>query len=71
MYMDIVSRRIETKKLRTGVGRGAQFTGVSPGSAQRAAAGGPGHAHTDLGTAGDSSVSAGQHVQEAVPNAGV
>lgn len=57
--------------MRTGVGRGAQFTGVSPGSSQRAAAGGSGHAHADLSAAGDSSVSAGEHVQEAVPNAGV
>lgn len=57
--------------MRTGVGKGAEFTGVSPGSSQRAAAGGPGYAHADLSAAGYSSISAGEHVQEAVPDARV
>jgi len=58
-------------KVRTRVGGGAEFTGVSPGSAQGAAAGGSGHAHSDLGAAGDAAVAAAQRVQEAVAHARV
>ncbi len=54
--------------VRTGVDGRAEFAGVSPGSTQRAAAGGAGHAHPDLSAAGDASVAAVQRVQEAVPH---
>lgn len=57
--------------VHTGVGGGAQFTRVSPGSSQRAATGSSGHAHTNLRTAGDSSVTPAEDVQEAVANTGI
>lgn len=57
--------------VHTGVGGGAQFAGVSPGSSQGAATGSSSHAHSDLRTAGDSSVTTGKDVQEAVANTGI
>lgn len=50
----------------TGVAGGAQFTRVPPSSSEGAATGSSGHAHADLQAAGDSSISAGVGVQEAV-----
>lgn len=52
------------------VGR-AQFTGVSPGSSLGAATRSSGHTHSDLHTAGDSSVTTCTDIQEAVADTGI
>lgn len=60
-----------SNRLPTGVGRRAQFTRIPPGSSQGAATGGSGHAHANLRTAGDSSITTVKDIQEAVAHAGV
>lgn len=57
--------------MHTGVGGGAQFTRVAPGSSQGTATGRSGHAHTDLGAAGNSTVATCEYVQEAVADADI
>lgn len=55
----------------SGVGGRTEFTRVSPGSSQGAAAGGSGHPHSNLCTARDPTISSSQDIKEAVPNASV
>lgn len=55
----------------TGVGWRAELAGVAPGTAQGAAAGGPGDPHADLSAAGDAPIPSVLRVQEAIPNAGI
>lgn len=50
----------------SGVDGGTEFTGVSPGPSQGAATRCSGHAHTDLGAAGDAAVATRQRIQETV-----
>lgn len=57
--------------VRTGVGCGAEFTGVSPSFPVGAAAGSSSYAHANLCAAGDSSIATGKDVQEAVTNTSI
>lgn len=67
-YNQLISRGVA---LHTGVGGGTQFTRVSPGASKRAATGSSGHTHSNLCTAGDSSISTGENIQKAVANTGI
>ena len=55
----------------TGVGGRAEFTGVSPGTSQGAAAGRAADADPHLHTAGELALAPGAVLKEAVPHAGV
>lgn len=70
VWSEALSTRTE-RLILSGVGGRAEFTWVSPGSSQRAAAGGSGHPHSYLCTAGDTTISTSQDIKEAVPNTNV
>lgn len=55
----------------TGVGWRAELAGIAPGTAQGAAAGGPGDPHADLSAAGDAPIPSVLRVQEAIPDPGI
>lgn len=70
VWSETLSTRTESLILSR-VGGWAEFTRVSPGPSQRAAAGGSGHPHSNLCTAGDTTISSSQDVKEAVPNTSI
>lgn len=70
VWSETLSTRTESL-IFSGVGGWAEFTGVPPCSSERTAAGGSGHPHSNLCTAGDATVSSRQNIKEAVPNTGV